>query len=64
MGQYMQNDSLDVAVDAIVKDQIQKYKDNIKAEIEKHFDNPYWAATDIGKVMMYKKEIMDIIDKQ
>lgn len=63
MGKYMENESLDVAVSAIVEEQLQNYKNNLKAEIEKHFGNPYCAATDIGKVM-YKKEIMDLIDKQ
>lgn len=63
MGKYMQNEFLDIAVSAIIDEQLQKYKNNIKAEIEKHFENPYCATTESGKVM-YKKEIMDIIDKQ
>lgn len=62
MGKYMQNESLDIAVSAIIDEQLQKYKNNLKTEIEKHFENPYCAATDIGKVM-YKKEIIDIIDR-
>lgn len=34
MGKYMQNESLDIAVSAIVEEEIQKRKDNVKAEIE------------------------------
>lgn len=34
MGKYMQNESLDIAVSAIVEEEIQKRKDNFKAEIE------------------------------
>lgn len=59
----MQNESLDIAISSIIDELLQKYKNNLKEEIEKHFENPYCATTDIGKVM-YKKEIMDIIDKQ
>lgn len=34
MGKYMQNDSLDIAVSAIVEEEIHRYKESIKAEIE------------------------------
>lgn len=62
MGKYMQNESLDIAVGAIVDAEIVKYKLRLIEEVSKHFDNPYCASTDIGKVM-FKKEIVDIIDR-
>ncbi|WP_342759472.1 hypothetical protein [Kineothrix sedimenti] len=62
MGRYMQNEFLDISVGAIVDEELLKYKDILKEEISKHYDNPYCSSTDIGKVI-YKQEIMDIIDR-
>lgn len=61
MGKYMQNESLDVMVGAIVEKELSEYKDNLKKKISEHFANPYCAKTDIGKIM-YEKEIMELID--
>lgn len=58
----MQNESLDIAVGAIVDEEIKKYKLRLLEEMSKHFNNPYCASTDIGKVM-YEKEIVGIIDR-
>ena len=51
MGKYMDNPNLDVMITAIVSKEIEEYKSNILNGIEKHFNNPYCATTDIGKVM-------------
>ena len=37
-------------------------KEQLKEKISEHFVNPYCAKTDIGNVM-YKKEIMELIDR-
>lgn len=63
MVKYMENESLDVAVGAIVEKELSEYKELLKRKISEHFSNPYCAKTDIGKVM-YEKEIYDLIDKQ
>lgn len=62
MGKYMQNESLDIMVGAIVEKELSEYKDSLKEKISKHFANPYCAKTDIGNVM-YEKEIMELIDR-
>lgn len=62
MGKYMDNPSLDVMITAIVSKEIEEYKSKILNGIEKHFNNPYCAATDIGKVM-YEKEIKALINR-
>lgn len=62
MGKYMQNESLDAAVAAIVEKELFDYKENLKKQISEHFANPYCANTGIGKVM-YENEIMDLIDR-
>lgn len=58
----MQNESLDMAVGAIIDEEMGKYKKRLIEEILKHLGSPYCASTDIGKVM-YEKEIVDIINK-
>lgn len=58
----MDNSSLDVMITAIVNKEIEEYKSKILNGIEKHFNNPYCATTDIGKVM-YEKEIKDLINR-
>lgn len=62
MGKYMDNPSLDVMIAAIVNKEMEEYKSKILNEIDKHFNNPYCAATDIGKVM-YEKEIKELINR-
>ena len=62
MGKYMQNESLDIMVMAIVEKELSVYKDNLKKKISDHFANPYCAKTDNEKVM-YEKEILELIDK-
>ena len=61
MGKYMDNPSLDVMISEIVNKEMEEYKSKILNTIDNHFNNPYCAATDTGKVM-YKKEIMDLIN--
>ena len=62
MGKYMDNPSLDVMITAIVNKEMEDYKSKILNAIDNHFNNPYCAATDIGKVM-YEKEIKDLINR-
>lgn len=62
MEKYMENESLDVMVTAIVKKELAEYKEKLKEDIKKHFANPYCAKTDIGNVM-YEKEIMELISR-
>lgn len=62
MGKYMDNPSLDVMITAIVNKEMEEYKSKILNAIDNHFNNPYCAATDIGKVM-YEKEIKDLINR-
>lgn len=62
MGKYMDNPNSDAMITAIVNKEMEEYKLKILKGIEEHFKNPYCAATDIGKVM-YKKEIMDLINR-
>lgn len=57
----MDNPSLDVMIAVIVNKEMKEYKSKILNAIEDYFKNPYCAITDIGKVM-YKKEIMDLIN--
>lgn len=57
----MDNPSLDVMIAVIVNKEMKEYKSKILNAIEDCFKNPYCATTDIGKVM-YKKEIMDLIN--
>lgn len=58
----MKNESLDVAVSAIVEKELSEYKERLKSRISQHFVNPYCAKTDSGSVM-YEKEIMELIDR-
>lgn len=62
MGNYMENESLDVMITAIVEKELAEYKEKLKEDIKKHFDNPYCAKTNIGNVM-YEKEIVELIDR-
>ena len=62
MGKYMDNPSLDVMITAIVDKEMKEYKSKILNAIENHFENPYCAVTNIGKVM-YEKEIIDLINR-
>ena len=62
MGKYMDNASSDVMITAIVNKEIEEYKSKILNAIDNHFNNPYCAATDIGKVM-YEKEIKDLLNR-
>ena len=48
-------------MNAIMKTEIEEYKERILQAILKHFSNPYCARTDIGKVM-YEKEILDLVN--
>lgn len=41
--------------------EIKEYKNKILEALLEHFDNPYCARTDIGKVM-YEKEILDLVN--
>lgn len=61
MGKYMDNPSLNVMITAIVNKEMEEYKSKILNTIDNHFNNPYCAATNTGKVM-YEKEIMDLIN--
>lgn len=61
MRRYMKNEALDVAVSAIVEDELLKYKNRLISNISHHFSNPYCAKTDSGKVI-YENEVMDIIE--
>lgn len=58
----MDNPSLDIMITTIISEEIEEYKSKILNEIEKHFNNPYCAATDIGKVM-YEKDIEELINR-
>lgn len=62
MGKYMDNPSLDVMITAIVNKEMEEYKSKILNTIDNHFNNPYCAATDNGKVM-YEKEIKDLVNR-
>ena len=62
MGKYMENESLDVAVSAIVDKELSEYKERLKSNILQHLNNPYCAKTDIGNVM-YEKEILNVIER-
>lgn len=62
MGKYMRNESLDIAVSAIVEKELSEYKERLKNSILQHFTNPYCAKTDIGSVM-YQNEIIELIEK-
>lgn len=48
-------------MNAIMKTEIEEYKERVLRAISKHFSNPYCARTDIGKVM-YEKEILDLVN--
>ena len=49
-------------ITAIVNKEMEEYKSKILNAIDNHFNNPYCATTDIGKVM-YEKEIKDLINR-
>lgn len=61
MGKYMQNESLDVMVSAIVEKELAEYKDKLKKNIMEYLKNPYCAKTEIGSVM-YENEILAVIN--
>lgn len=62
MGIYIENESLDGMITAIVEKELAAHKEKLKENIKRHFDNPYCAKTDIGNVM-YEKEIMELINR-
>ena len=49
-------------ITAIVNKEMEEYKSKILNAIDNHFNNPYCAATDIGKEM-YEKEIKDLVNR-
>lgn len=61
MGKYMQNESLDVMVGAIVEKELAEYKEKLKKNITEYLSNPYCAKTEIGSVM-YENEILAVIN--
>ena len=48
-------------MNAIMKTEIEEYREGVLQAISKHFSNPYCARTDIGKVI-YEKEILDLVN--
>lgn len=62
MDKYMENESLDTVVGAIVEKELYDYKKRLKNNLLQHLNNPHCAKTDMGNVM-YEKEILNIIER-
>ena len=62
MGKYMENESLDIMVSAIVNKALEEYKQKLIENVEKHYGNRYCAKAGTVKVAT-KNEIMKIIDR-
>lgn len=62
MGKYMENESLDVVVSAIVDKALEEYKQKLIENITEHYENRYCARAGSVKVAT-QNEIMKIIER-
>ena len=62
MGKYMENESLDFMVSAIVNKALEEYKQKLIENVEKYYENRYCAKAGTVKVAT-KNEIIKIIDR-
>ena len=62
MGKYMENESLDAMVSAIVDKALEEYKQRLISNVEKHYENRYCAKAGTVKVAT-QNEIMKIIER-
>lgn len=62
MGKYMENDSLDVMVSAIVDKALEEYKQRLIENITRHYENTYCAKAGTVKVAT-QNEIMKIVER-
>lgn len=61
MGKYMENDSLDVMVSAIVNKALEEYKHKLIENVEKHYNNNLMCAEVSGVKVATKSQIVKII---
>ena len=62
MGKYMENESLDVVVSAIVDKALEEYKQKLIENITEQYENRYCARAGSVKVAT-QNEIMKIIER-
>ena len=61
MGKYMENESLDVMVSAIVDKALEEYKQKLIDSVEKHYNDNLMCAEVSGVKVATKNQIMKII---
>ena len=61
MGKYMENDSLDVMVSAIVDKALEEYKQKLIESVEKHYNNNLTCVEVSGVKVATQNKIMKII---
>ena len=61
MGKYMENESLDIMVSAIVNKALEEYKQKLIESVEKHYNDNLMCAEVSGVKVATKNQIMKII---
>lgn len=61
MGKYMENESLDIMISAIVDKTLQEYKQKLIENIEKHYNNNLMCAEVSGVKVATQNQIVKII---